>query len=325
MLKKQGKVLQSPHMQLLAMKMAADPFAKVKTLVQKLIERLISEGTDEGTHKGWCDTEIRTAETDRDFRHSDTRDLMASTEVLEARKVSLEQERDQLAADISALNDAHTSASTIRSATKEENKRVLSEANLGLDALTKAISILENFYKQASKGSMSLVQAKQSPVDTDLANGGGSHLGAYQGNQAKAGGILGMLATIKSDFERTISETTEAEHQSDRDFVKFDRETKASVESKTVGKTHTENDLKMTNGDLESSLRDLQSNQELLDNANQGLTVLRPACVDTGMGYEERVRRRQAEIDALKQAACTLDEEDGELTGCPPSFLQKRN
>jgi len=324
MLKKDGKSLQSPHIQLLAMKMAADPFAKVKTLIQKLIERLISEGTDEGSHKGWCDTELRTAETDRDFRHSDCQTLIADTEALEARKVSLEQERDQLASDISDLNDAHTDASNIRADNKEENKRVLSEANLGLDALNKAIGILKNFYHEAGKGSMSFVEKKQSPVDTDLANAGGSHLGAYQGNQAKAGGILGMLDTIKSDFERTISETTEAEHQSDRDYVKFDRETKASIESKTVGKQHTENDLKMTIGDLEASLRDLQSNQGLLDQANQALSVLRPACVDTGMGYEERVRRRQAEIDALKNAACTLDEEDGELSDCPASFLQKR-
>jgi len=326
MLKTSGNNLKSADIQLLAMQMAADPFAKIKTLIQKLIERLISEGTDEGTHKGWCDTEIKKAETDRDFRHSDTQELVASTDVLEASKVSLEQERNQLSSDISELNDAHTDASNTRSDEKEENKRVLSEANLGLNALTKAIAMLENFYKQAAKGSMAFVQEKkkQSPVDTDLANAGGSHLGAYQGNQAKAGGILGMLATIKSDFERTVSETTEAEHQSDRDFVKFDRETKASIESKTRGKMHAENDLKMTNGDLMSSLNDLRETQSLLDKSNEALTALRPACVDTGMAYEERVRRREAEIDALKNAACTLDEEDGELTDCPPSFLQKR-
>ena len=133
-----------------------------------------------------------------------------------------------------------------------------------------------------------------------------------------------MLQTIKSDFERTIKETTEAEHQSDRDFDKFDRETKASITSKTRGKMHAENDLKMTNGDLEASLNDLRQNQDLLDQANQALTALRPACVDTTMSSEERVQRREAEIAALKNAACTLDEEDGEQTDCPPSFLQKR-
>jgi len=322
MLQKEAATLKSAPLTLLTMKMAADPFAKIKGLIQKLIERLISEGTSEATQKGWCDTELRTAQTDRDFRHAETQDLMANSEVLEARKVSLEQERDELAADISALNDAHTDASNTRADVKEENKRVLSESQIGLEALSKAIGILENFYKQAAKGKTSFVQKTQAPVGEDMAAAGVSQTGAYKGS-AQAGGIIGMLATIKSDFERTIKETTEAEHQSDRDYVKFDRETKASITSKTRGKMHAENDLKMTNGDLQADLEDLRQNQQLLDQSNQALTELRPACVDTTMSFEERVARREAEIAALKNAACTLDEEDGELSDCPPSLLQK--
>ena len=43
---------------------------------------------------------------------------------------------------------------------------------------------------------------------------------------------------------------------------------------------------------------------------------LKPTCIDTGMSYEERVARREAEIDALKQALEVLSEGD--------AFLQKR-
>merc|ERR1719482_1953938 len=71
------------------MKMAADPFAKVKGLIQKLIERLLSEAAAEATHKGWCDTEIGKAEKDREYRHGDMETLNAEITTLEALKEAI--------------------------------------------------------------------------------------------------------------------------------------------------------------------------------------------------------------------------------------------
>jgi len=325
MLKKDSTKLKSATLALIVQQLAADPFAKVKTLIQKLIERLLSEKNDEATHKGWCDTEIKTAETDRDFRHTETKNLAASIRVLEARKVSLEDEISTLQTDISNLNTAHTDASNARSSEKAENKATLEAAQQGHEALARAITILEDFYRQAGRATTSFVQVStsQSPVSKDLADAGGVHRGAYKGNQTGANGILGMLATIKSDFERTLSETTAAENQASRDFTKFSKETKASIASKERGEQNATNDLSMTNGDLNAQLLDLESNQRMIDESLRALTALRPACVDTGMSYDERVAAREAEIAALKNAVCVLDEADGVESACTTLFLQK--
>ena len=107
--------------------------------------------------------------------------------------------------------------------------------------------------------------AKQSPVEADMAAAGhgGIHKGAYKGNQAQAGGILGMLATINSDFERTIKQTSEEEEKSRADFAAFSKETKASIKSNERGISQAKGDYQMTAADIVQSLYDLRENQVL--------------------------------------------------------------
>jgi len=315
--------LKSGPIALLTMKMAADPFAKVKGLIQGLIERLLTEAASEATHKGWCDTEIGKAEKDREYRHGDMETLNAEITTLEALKAKLEEERDTLTEEILQLENDLNEATEVRNEDKANNKKTLGDAGEGLEALKEAIKVLNDFYRKAGRNKV-LLQA--SPVDQDMGAEGvdGSAKGAYKGNQAQGAGIIGMLETIKSDFERTVKTTEEEEYKASREFAAFSQETKVSISSKSTGLKNTNNELELTNSNLVAALNDLKETQKLLDSSLEQLEKLRPACVDTGMSYEERVARREAEIEALKKALCVLDEEDGEIAECAGKFfLQK--
>merc|ERR1719487_1200605 len=174
--------------------MARDPFAKVKVLIQQLIERLLTEARNEATHKGWCDTEIGKAEKDREYRHADSVKLNAA--ITEGKETIA-----TLTKELGELNEALLEATKQREQEKANNKKTMTDAKEGLEALKQAIKVLTDYYKGAAKSKnryegggyegAAFVQA--SPVAEDMAAQGveGGAKGAYAGNQAQGQGIIG--------------------------------------------------------------------------------------------------------------------------------------
>merc|ERR1719486_858948 len=147
LLREKSLKLKSPILSTLAMKIAADPFAKVKKLIQELIERMVTEAADEATQKGFCDTELGKARSSRDTEHVKVNKINANVESLEATRDKLSDEIDTLASELAELNSALTTTTELRGKEKEENMDTLTKANEGLDAVTEAIGILADFYK----------------------------------------------------------------------------------------------------------------------------------------------------------------------------------
>merc|ERR1719321_1260027 len=158
-------------------------------MIQEMIEKLLQEEADEANHKGMCDKELAKTIKDRDYRLRDVEELHTSIESDNAR-------REKLAAEMAT-----------RTEEKAENEVTVREAEDGVAAINQALDILSHFYGEAAQAFVETAQA-QSP-DEEMPDAGFS--GNYTGAQGSNTGIIGMMDVIKSDFERTISETKQAE------------------------------------------------------------------------------------------------------------------
>jgi hypothetical protein len=299
----EGERLQSFLLTSLAARAAADPFKKVKNLIQKLIERLLAESRNEATKKGFCDTEVGKAEKDRDFRFEEAKALNVDLKGLEVKEEALEAEIKQLTEELEVVEKSLKDANAERLAEKEENLATIKTGKEGLEAVTEALLVLRSFYKQAAKAAF--VQA--SPVDEDTSGPGFS--GAYKGQRTSKNAVVALLETIQSDFERTIRTTEADEEAAVRHHVEFVQAAESSIGSKTTKKELDEQDLKTTKTAIKTKTEDLKTAIGLLDTALKELEELKPTCIDTGMSYEERVQKREDEMAALKKALCILDEE----------------
>lgn len=311
LLRSESKRLKSTALATLAARIAADPFKKVKKLIQDLIERLLTEATAEATKKGFCDEQLAKAESERNTRLNEAKSLNVDISALEVKQDQLELEIQLLNNSIVFLTATLQNATTLRGQEKAANLLTIADAKEGLDAVTQAIIILKSFYRKSAKAT---VLAQYSPVDEDTSGPG--FTGAYKGNQAASKGIIGLLEVIQTDFTRAERNTRSAESRAQREFIKFDRDTKADISGKETKKTLDKEDLVTTKADLLSKSGALKTQMDLVDAAIRDIEDLKPTCIDTGMSYADRVAKRQDEMDSLKKALCILDTEDVELD-CP--------
>merc|ERR1719359_2452491 len=91
-LKRQSGKIQSRVLNMIAERVAMDPFKKVKKMIKDLIVKLMQEANDEADHKGWCDMELATNEKTRNEKSEAVLTLTAEIDELEASVASLAEE-----------------------------------------------------------------------------------------------------------------------------------------------------------------------------------------------------------------------------------------
>merc|ERR1719281_1308227 len=302
LLRTESSRLKSTLLASLAVQVAADPFAKIKKLIQELIERLMQEAADEANHKGWCDKETSAAKQARTYNAEEIVELNGRLATSEALRDKLAEEIAILEAEIKELEDQLAKATKLRADEKAENAATVKEAEEGLDAVKMAIDVLSKFYNKAKDNKVELMQQLPDMPDSGFDSGE-----AYKGKQAASGGILGMLDVIKSDFERTITVTKKEEAEAAQEFLEYERTTKISITTKTNANDAKNAEHEKVLQSIADDMDALTSAQELLDKAITELIELHAACVDTGMSYAERAALREQEIESLKKALCILD------------------
>jgi len=285
---------------LISARVAEDPFKKVSKMIKDMIIKLTEEATEEAEHKGFCDTELTTNKQTRDAKTDQSEALKAQIEKLTADITQYASEIADLAAAVSDLDKAVAEATEIRTAEKAKNAATISDAQAGQAAVSKAVTVLKEFYDKAATAT-ALVQAHQSPMPETFDE-------AYTGQSS--GGVLSMLEVCESDFARLEGDTSAAEDESAGEYEKFMSDSAEDKAVKTTNQKHKSNMKVKAESDLETAKQDLTSVTAELDAAMEYYEKLKPSCVDAGESYEERVARREEEIQSLKEALKILSADE---------------
>lgn len=282
-----------------------DPFEKVKRLIEELLQRLKAEEGEEAEHKGWCDSELATNEQTRKEKTMEVDQLRADIDGLEVDIPELAKDIAALSADVAQIHSDVANATAIREEERTQNQDTIADAVGAQSAVAEAISVLKEFYDKAGQATalvQSRVHSSQAPPPIFDS--------PYKGLQGESGGVLALLDVIKSDFARLESETSAAESAAQRQYDEFVKESEILKTQKESDIDHLQEKKQKKEGALLDKKTDLENAEGELSAALETYDKLKPACLDTGMSYEERVRRRKEEIEALKEALRILEGED---------------
>lgn len=300
----------------LQVRAATDPtdhFVKVRGIINDLIAKLEAEALAEETQKGFCDEQIKKAVTARDEAISNEEAFSKDLDSKQAQVNELEKKIADLSQEIADNKKALLEATELRGEERTENEKVIADATAGKEAVAQAIKVLTEFYDSAAGVAFLQRRAGFVPAGSDRTGATVSDLapevfgGEYQGEQDSAKGIIGLLQVIHDDFDRTITATGDEETGAESDFEEFKSENEGDTLAKNTeveAKDSEITSLKEELVQLQEDIADVKKeHQAQLDE----LARLKEMCVEGAESYEERVEKRQQEIEALKEAHAILE------------------
>merc|ERR1719160_986370 len=291
-----------------------DPFAKVKGLITEMIDRLMKEAAEEASFKAYCDEEMAKTKAKKEELAADIAKLTSKIDVASSRSTQLKEDVAELQKE---LGDLAKSQAEMDKARKDANEAfVAAKADLeeGLKGVRGALKVLRDYY-EASDASLlqgnaafdAFMQQPAPPAGHSKASGAG-------------GGIIDFLEVIESDFSKNLAqiETEEASAQTDYDkTTQENKVTRATKEQDVKYKTKEHTSLDKEVAELSA---DRGSAQTELDAVMEYDSKIKATCIAKPETYEERKKRREAEIAGLKEALSILEGQAVFLQGRTKSF-----
>jgi hypothetical protein len=273
---------------------SADAMNPVKNLLKQLITRLEEELNAETSHKDWCDTEKTNSAAEKLKRENLITALNAEIPQLKTQISTLESEEAFAAAELQKNYDETEEAKRVRAAAKAQYDTSKADHDEVISALGSALSSLSGSFLQTKTKTVLAKASKQSPFsevgDTGL------------------GGAVDMLSDLEGKYttaRTSLVQEEEAAVAAQKQYLELAEQFKTET-LQTKQSISTEKRLKSERlGDAESELTSAGTE---LQQVTTYLEDLKPSCDDIRVSFEERKRRREAEIQALKEALQVLDE-----------------
>merc|ERR1719399_1046355 len=245
-----------------------DPFAKVKGLIKDMIAKLLKEAEEEASHKAYCDEEMAETKAKKEDLSEEIEKLTAKIDKWTAESKKLKDEVAVLQKELADLEKSQAEMDKIREEENSEYKVNKEEMEQGLDGIKLALKVLREYY----------------------------------GDGNADGGIISMLEVIESDFTKSLEEIITTEETALAEYEKQTQENDIAKTTKTQDVKYKTKEAKSLDTSIAEATADRGGLETELTAVLDYYESVKKQCIAKPESYEERKKRREAEIAGLKEA-----------------------
>merc|ERR1719191_2670371 len=125
----------------------ADPFGKIKGLIEDMIAKLISEANEEATQKAFCDEEMGKSKKSQEEKTPTADTLKPRTDKATATTNQLQEDIKELQADIAEIDSSSAEATKLRNEEHADYLKSSKDFKESADATQKAMVVLKEYYE----------------------------------------------------------------------------------------------------------------------------------------------------------------------------------
>merc|ERR1719199_1919186 len=248
-----------------------------------MIEKLLKEADEDATEKGFCDKELSETAQKKADKEAAIEKLSTQIDSMTAKSAKLKEQVAELEKELAALAKAQAEMDKIRAEEKAAFDTNSAEMKKGIEGVKMALKVLREYYAKDDKAHSS-------------ADGAGS-------------GIIGLLEVCESDFSKGLAEMIATEESAVNEYERTTKENDIEKATKGQDVKYKTKEAKSLDKDTTEATADRAGVQEELDAVNEYYKGIKERCIAKAETYEERVKRRTAEIAGLKEALSILDGE----------------
>jgi len=270
----------------------ADPFAKITGLIRDMIAKLENEANAEAEEKAYCDEQIAKTEFKKGELEDDIAKATSKIDRAAARSAKLKSEIKDLVAELGALAKDQAEMDKIRFDTHADFEAAKADLELGLSGVRKALRLLRDYYASGD----SMLQQPAKPEIHEESSGAG-------------GGIIDILEVVESDFAKNLAKEEATEADAQAEYEKVSQENAVTKKVKEQDVKYKDQEAKSMDATVVEYSADRDAANNELSAVLEYYAKIKERCIAKPETYEERKRRREAEIEGLKQALTILKEE----------------